>query len=237
MTTTANIYIDGHAGTTGLQIAERLQARDDLHVLCIDEADRKDPGKKRELFEQADVVILCLPDAAAREATALTDQTRFIDASTAHRVDPQWVYGLPELEPGQRQRIAGASRVSNPGCYPTGFLLAVRPLVDANLLPREVLVRTHATSGYSGGGKSMIGKYESNDGPAWRSRPYGLTLAHKHVPEMQHFSGLTDAPLFAPSVGHYYKGMLVHVPLFQKELARRVEPATGRGHLSRAVRQ
>ena len=221
----ASTHIHRRASRHHRQITERLSARDDLCLLTIDAAQRKNPDRKRALFEAADIVVLCLPDDAAREAAALTSNTRIIDASTAHRVDRQWVYGLPELAPGQREAIASAGRVSNPGCYPTGFLLAVRPLVDAGLLPATALVRIHATSGYSGGGKSMIERYENHDEPGWRSRPYALGLNHKHVPEMRYFSGLEQAPLFAPSVGHYYKGMLVQVPLFGRELAGEYRPA------------
>ena len=218
------VFIDGQAGTTGLELASHLANRPDLELIVIDGALRKDQNRRRELSNAADVVVLCLPDEAAIEAVALIDNpdTRVLDASTAHRVADGWVYGLPELCPGQRDRIRGAKRISNPGCYPTGFLLSVRPLIDAGVLPAALPLSMHAVSGYSGGGRSMIDAYRARDaeGPEARfpARSYGLTLAHKHVPEMHRYSGTARVPLFVPMVAHYYKGMLDHVPLFNAEL-------------------
>ena len=212
------VFIDGQAGTTGLEIVTRLRTRDDVELLAIPDAARKNPDCRRRCYREADVVILCLPDDAARDAAALAPGTRLIDASTAHRVADGWVYGLPELEAGRRPTIRAAERVSNPGCYPTGFVLSVRPLIDAGLLSPEVPLRMNAVSGYSGGGKALIARYEANDGAGWRVRPYGLHLVHKHVPEMHRYSGTRAAPLFAPMVGHFFKGILTQVPLFRAEL-------------------
>ncbi|NJN50625.1 MAG: N-acetyl-gamma-glutamyl-phosphate reductase, partial [Gammaproteobacteria bacterium] len=182
------------------------------------------------LLNRADVVVLCLPDEAAREAVSLIDNstTKVLDASTAHRVAPDWVYGLPELTASQRTEIAGAGRVSNPGCYPTGFILSVRPLVDAGLLSAHAPMSVHAMSGYSGGGRNMIERYEANAAAGGSPRPpqsYGLGLDHKHLPEMTRFAGLDAPPIFSPAVGDYYKGMLVHVPLDQRNLSAGVGAA------------
>ena len=214
----AKIFIDGEAGTTGLQIRERLESRADLELLSIDPEHRKDEGARRELLNSADVVVLCLPDEAARQAVALIESnaTRVIDASTAHRVAPGWVYGFPEMSAEQRAAIASAARVTNPGCYPTGMIALVRPLVQAGLIPAVWPMTVNAVSGYSGGGKSMIAEFEDDTSPgATRDayRIYGLPLTHKHVPEMQLYGGLETRPLFAPAVGRYYKGMIVEVPL------------------------
>ena len=219
------VFIDGQAGTTGLEIAARLAGRRDVELLAIDEHLRKDDGARRELMRRADIVVLCLPDDAAKAAVALAPEARFLDASTAHRTSPGWTYGLPELGSSQREAIRTSARVANPGCYPTGFVLSVRPLIEAGLLDPALPLRLHAVSGYSGGGKSMIAKYESCDAPALRSRPYGFSLAHKHVPEMQCYAKTASAPLFAPSVGHYYRGMLVQVALFTRELSGDKKPA------------
>ena len=214
----AKVFIDGAAGTTGLEIRERLADRDELLLLEIPEAERKTARARQEALNEADLAILCLPDEAAREAVALVENpaVRIIDASTAHRTAPDWVFGFPELEPGQRERITAAKRVSNPGCYSTGFLALVRPLVRAGTIPAEFPLTVNAVSGYSGGGKTMIEEFEARDSPRCVEtvvRTYGLTLAHKHVPEMQKHAVLSHPPLFAPAVGRFYRGMIVEVPL------------------------
>jgi len=207
------IFIDGHSGTTGLEIQARLEARPDLRLLLLSEGDRKNPQAKAKMAAQADLVILCLPDEAAKEAVNLYQGlgTKILDASSAHRVDPGWVYGLPELAPGQREKIAQAQRVANPGCYPTGFLLALAPLVRAGLVPQDYPVTIQAVSGYSGGGRQMIEEYERPQGEAYALRVYGLDL--KHLPEMAAYSGLNRPPIFVPSVANFRQGMLVMVPL------------------------
>ena len=212
------VFIDGEAGTTGLQIHRRLKERRDLALLAIDPARRKDANARRELLNGADLVILCLPDEAAREAVALieSNSVRVIDASTAHRTERGWTYGFPEMSAEQRKAIANSRRVANPGCYPTGFIGLVRPLVEAELLPRDWPVTVNAVSGYSGGGRSMIAEFEDTAAPNYTRVPYriyALGLAHKHVPEMQAHTGLTHRPLFAPAVGRYAQGMIVEVPL------------------------
>jgi N-acetyl-gamma-glutamyl-phosphate reductase len=218
MSKQAKIFIDGAAGTTGLEIRERLAGRGGLSLIALSEAERKDPGARKAALNAADLVILCLPDEAAREAVALIDnpQVRVIDASSAHRVAPGWTYGFAELEPDGYQKIAAAKRVSNPGCWPTGFLAIARPLVRAGLVPADFPLSVHGVSGYSGGGKSMIAEFQDKTGAVYTetvSRLYGLDLAHKHTPEMQLHAGLTHPPLFQPSVGRFYRGMLVEVPL------------------------
>ena len=211
---TARIFVDGAVGTTGLEIAGRLEGRADLEIIALDDKQRKDADARRDALNAADVVILCLPDDAAREAVSLIDNpnTRVIDASTAHRTAPDWVFGFPEIDPDGKRKVASAMRVSNPGCYPTGFLALIVPLLRAGVIPAEWPISVNAVSGYSGGGKAMIAEFESGNVPtAWRS--YALTLAHKHVSEMHRHSGLVHAPLFAPSVANTYRGMIVDVPL------------------------
>ena len=212
------IFIDGAAGTTGLEIRERLADREDVSVFELPDAERKSPKARQGALNDADLVILCLPDDAAREAISLirSNTVRVIDASTAHRIAPGWTYGFPELEKDQRDRIAQSRRVSNPGCYPTGFLALIRPLVRAGILPSDFPVTVNAVSGYSGGGKAMIEEFEKKDSPVFVEtvvRTYALTLAHKHVPEMQVHAGLKHLPVFAPNVGRYYRGMVVEIPL------------------------
>ncbi|MGK0220807.1 MAG: N-acetyl-gamma-glutamyl-phosphate reductase [Limisphaerales bacterium] len=218
----ATIFIDGQAGTTGIQITERLQAREDLELVYLDDSERKDPNRRQDCLQSADISILCLPDDAAREALQLAaGQGRIIDASTAHRIDPSWAYGLPELNAQTRANIKTASRVSNPGCYPQGFILSIRPLIDNGLLEPASLLRCHAVSGYSGGGRQMIEtqqEFSDAQQDSLNSQVYGLDLQHKHVPEMQVFSGLQQKPIFSPTVAHYYQGMVVQIPLFLAEL-------------------
>lgn len=210
---TQTVFIDGAAGTTGLEIAERLAGRSEFSLIALPDAERKDAARRAEALNSADFVILCLPDAAAIEAVEMvTNPTvRIIDASTAHRVAPGWAYGFPELSAGQRDAIAGSKRVSNPGCYPTGFLALVAPLAAAGIVPRDARLSVNAVSGYSGGGKELIARFEADDDIGFRS--YGLNIAHKHVPEMTKGAGLVHAPVFAPAVVPVYRGMLVEVPL------------------------
>ena len=206
------VFIDGEAGTTGLQIRERLAGRDDIELLSIDPAKRKDEDARAELLNEADVAILCLPDEAARKAVELVanPDTVIIDASSAHRTHPDWAYGFPELGAQHRIDIIQSRRISNPGCYPTGFIALMRPLIEAGLVPADYPVTVNAVSGYSGGGKGMIAEFEAG-GDAYRS--YGLTQQHKHSPEMQHHAGLANRPVFTPAVGHYAQGMIVEIPL------------------------
>lgn len=216
------VYIDGKDGTTGLQIYDRLAARSNIDLLLIDEDKRKDPAERKKLMAAADIVFLCLPDGAAVEAVALAEGTgaRIIDASTAHRTAPGWVYGFPELRPGQREAIAKARYVANPGCHATGFISIVAPLVQAGILPADADLACFSLTGYSGGGKKMIAQYEGTDRAAVLNSPgiYGLGQNHKHLPEMQTICGLKKPPVFSPIVDDYYKGMATTVPLHMDQL-------------------
>lgn len=209
---THTIFVDGEAGTTGLEIRERLEARGDLELILLGDR-RRDIEARREALNAAHAVILCLPNDAAKEAVAMIENpdVRVIDASTAFRVAPGWTYGFAEMAPGQEERIARAKRVSNPGCYPTGFIGLVRPLVATGLVPADWPLTVNAVSGYSGGGRAMIAEFEAGGAPPFRL--YGLPLKHKHVREMTTYAGLSHEVLFAPSVGNYRQGMLVEVPL------------------------
>ena len=212
----AKIFIDGEAGTTGLQIRDRLAGLSGIELASLPPEARKDASAKQKLYREVDVVILCLPDGAAKEAAHLidamgADAPRVIDASSAHRVAPGWTYGFPELAAGQAEAVASARKVSNPGCHATGAIALLRPLTDAGLIARDAAVSIGSVSGYSGGGKSMIEAYESGRAPPFEL--YGLALEHKHMPEIQLYSGLTARPIFAPSVGNFRQGMLVSIPL------------------------
>lgn len=225
MTTT--VYVDGQEGTTGLRIHEVLAARRDIELLKIAPDKRKDAAERARLLNAADVAFLCLPDAAARDAVAMVTNpnTCLIDASTAHRTAPGWVFGLPELAPGQREALRSTRRIANPGCHASAFILLLRPLVDAGLVPRETALSATSITGYSGGGKKMIEQYQATPlEPALTSpRHYALTLVHKHLPEIKAHTGLTRAPIFLPIVGNFYKGLAVSVPLELKDLGTSAE--------------
>ncbi len=229
----AKIFIDGEAGTTGLQIREKLAQVADIALLSLPPQARKDTAARQKVYGEADVVILCLPDEAAKEAARRigamgADAPRVIDASSAHRVAPGWIYGFPELAPGQAGAIASATKVANPGCHATGAIALLRPLVDAGVIPKDIGVSLASVSGYSGGGKSMIEAYESGRAPAFEL--YALGLEHKHMPEIERYSGLTTRPTFTPSVGNFRQGMLVSLPLNLDAL-----PAKPKGADLRAV--
>jgi len=215
------VYVDGQEGTTGLRIREVLAGRDDIDVLSIDPAKRKDAAERASLLNAADVAFLCLPDDAARDAVAMVENpnTCVIDASTAHRISPDWVFGLPELASDQRARLRATKRIANPGCHATAFILLVRPLVDAGLVPASLPLTATSLTGYSGGGRKMIEQYEtSGDARLTSPRPYALGLTHKHLPEMQAHAGLAVPPVFMPVVGNFYKGLAVSVPLQLSQL-------------------
>lgn len=223
------VYVDGQEGTTGLKIHERLLKHSNIELIKIDPLKRKDPLERQKMLNSADIAFLCLPDAAAKEAAAMVtnQKTRLIDASTAHRTNPNWIYGIPELNKQQRALIKNAHRVANPGCHATGFVLLIRPLIENFIIGKDYPITCHSITGYSGGGKKVIDSYENPEaeisylnGP----RPYALSLQHKHLPEMQMYSGLGKPPLFDPIIGNFYKGMAVCVPLVPELFKKKLSP-------------
>lgn len=236
--TMATIFIDGQAGTTGIEITTRLRGRSDLELLTIADEHRKDPEIREQMFKQADIAILCLPDAAALEACTLADHNcRILDASSAHRVHPEWAYGLPELNAQNRNAIAKADKVSNPGCYPQGFILSVLPLIEAGLLNPSTPLRCNAVSGYSGGGRQMIesfGDFTPQQADTYNTQAYGLTQSHKHLPEMQHFSGTTVAPIFFANCSQLLQGH-GHQCRVIRERTERCDAGRGSGHFRAAL--
>jgi N-acetyl-gamma-glutamyl-phosphate reductase len=216
-----SVFIDGEAGTTGLGIRKRLEMVPEIVTRSLPTAQRKDPSARQDMMGTCDLVVLCLPDDAAREATALAgalggDAPKLLDASTAHRVHPEWTYGFPEIAPDQAGKIAMSRKVANPGCYPTGAIGLLRPLVQAGLVPPDYPITISAVSGYSGGGRSLIEAHDRDGGPAFEL--YGLGLEHKHIPEIERFAGLSRRPIFMPSTGHFRQGMLVSIPLYLDDL-------------------
>lgn len=229
------VFVDGQEGTTGLQIHERLNKRDDIEILEIDSALRKDPEARAKLINSSDVTFLCLPDVAAKESVALctNPKTKIIDASTAHRTNPLWAYGLPELSLDFREQIRQSHRIANPGCYASAFILGVYPLTSKGLLPKETFVSAYGISGYSGGGKKLISEYETEiqnakannlESSIFAPSPYALGLSHKHLPEMQKYTNLQNTPFFNPVLGPFYKGMAVTVSLFASQLTKKMTP-------------
>ncbi len=220
------VFVDGQSGTTGLRINERLKKREDIELMEISEEKKKDLKEKKDFLNLADIVILCLPDDAAKESVSLISNpfTKVIDASTAHRVNPSWTYGLPEYEKNQREKIKNSKRVCVPGCHATGFILSIYPLIKNNIVPANYPVSSHSITGYSGGGKKLIERFEKNqDKISWHSsRHYALNLTHKHLPEMQYYSRLLYPPLFTPVVGNFFNGMAVGIPLHKRLLNKKV---------------